>query len=99
MKENGLIHSMVPLWSTKKTISFLAEFRLKGFVIEVLRGKNIRQCARVAGQLNKGETRRISCTRGVIGNIVKVRLTGKHHQILTLCEVEVFGIRGKPRRR
>ena len=81
--------------SIEKSFSFLAEFRLKGFVIEVLRGRNIRRCASVAGQLKKSETRRISCMPGAIGNIVKIRMTNKEAQKLTLCEVEVFGISGK----
>ena len=83
------------IWDVVLTNRDEAEERLKGFVIEVVRGGNTRQCASVAGQLEKGETRRITCTVGAIGNIVKVRLTGKAPQVLTLCEVEVFGVRGK----
>ena len=79
--------------STKK-LFFLAADRLKGFVIEVLSGGNTRQCASCDEYLGKGETRRIPCKPGTIGNIVKVRLTSKNPQILTLCEFEVFGISG-----
>ena len=96
MKENGLFPSTVSLTGQlKKSFSFLAADRLKGFVIEVLHDGNTHQCASVPGQLGSGESRNISCTRGAIGNIVKVRLTSKKRQILTLCEVEVFGISGK----
>jgi len=73
----------------------MTEDRLKGFVIEVLSDRNTHQCASVAGQLKKAETRRISCMRGAIGNIIKVRMTSTRPSILTLCEFEVFGIRGK----
>ena len=78
--------------------SYVTAERLKGFVIEVLLDGNTRQCSSVPGQLNMGETRRISCMRGAIGNIVKVRLTNKTAQALTICEVEVFGLNGKTQR-
>jgi len=70
-------------------------------VIEVLRDGIAHRCAKVAAKLGKGETRRISCTRGAIGNIAKIRMTGTNTKglILTLCEVEVYGIRGKIARR
>ena len=72
--------------------------QLKGFVIEVLLDRYTHQCTSVTGRLKTAETRRISCMRGAIGNIVKIRLTSTR-QMLTLCEVEVFGIRGKAKRR
>ena len=77
-----------------KKFSFLAASRLKGFVIEVLRGGNTSKCANVTGQLEKGATRRIPCRQGSTGNIVKIRLTSKNRQILTLCEVEVYASHG-----
>ena len=96
---NCLINLMSSLMNQlEKCSPFLADDRLKGFVIEVQRGRNTHQCARVTGQLRAAETRRISCKQGAIGNIVKVRLTSKKPQILTLCEVEVFGIIGKKKR-
>ena len=64
-------------------------------MIEVQLGWNTHQCASVTGQLKAAETRRISCMPGAIGNIVRIRLTSKKPQTLTLCEVEVFGSRGK----
>ena len=70
-------------------------WRLKGFVIEVQLGRNTSNCASVAGPLKRAETRRISCVLGVYGNIVKIRKTSTKPGYLTLCEVEVFGIRGK----
>ena len=64
-------------------------------MIEVLRDGKTLKCASVAGKLNKAETRSISCKQGAIGNIVMVRLPSKKRQMLTLCEVEVYGTRGK----
>ena len=75
--------------------SFLADDLLKGFVIEMQLGWNTHQCASVTGQLKPAETRRISCMPGATGNIVTIRLTSQKPQILTLCEVEVFGSLGK----
>ena len=72
--------------------------RLKGFVIEVQLDGSSRRCASVPGQLKLAETRRISCRPGSIGNIVKIQLTNKAAQTLTLCEVEVFGVNGKTQR-
>ena len=77
---------------------FSAAQRLKNFVIEVKLDGNTRQCASVAGPLGPAETRRISCMPGAIGSIVKIRLTNKNSQKLTLCEVEVFGVNGKTQR-
>ena len=78
--------------------SYMTAERLYGFVIEVQRDGNTRECASVAGPLGLAETRRISCKPGAIGNIVQVRQTDKKRQKLTLCEVEVFGISGKAKR-
>ena len=59
-----------------------------------LDGKN-HTCGIVAGSLNRGETRSIACARSAYGDIVKIRMTGTEKGPLTLCEVEVFGIRSK----
>ena len=78
-----------------KSSYFLTAYRLAGFVIEVLLGRNTYVCASVATPLTKGIIRIISCANGTIGNIVKIRMTSTKSSILTLCEVEVFGMRCK----
>ena len=64
-------------------------------MIEGQLGQNTSTCAVVNEPFKNNETRRISCVRSVIGNIVKIRQTSTEPQVLTLCEVEVFGIRCK----
>ena len=51
-------------------------------------------CASVPGKLQSGEIRPISCLRGAIGSVVKIRLTRAEPGVLTLYKF-VFGIRGK----
>ena len=68
-------------------------------MIEVKRDQITHQCASVTEPLTSGETRNISCAQGAIGNIVRIRMTNSTPQILSLCEVEVFGINGKGKRR
>ena len=93
LKENGHINSMLFTYESAAMIVIFsaAHHNNKGLVIEVLHNENTHQCASVRGQFGLAETRRISCRRGTIGNIVKVRLTNS----TTLCEVEVFGVNGK----
>ena len=67
-------------------------------MIEVERDGKTRQCASIPGEFELAETRRISCMRGTIGSIVKVRHTTKTPLVLTLCEVEVYGMSGKTKR-
>ena len=62
-------------------------------MIEVLDDEATHHCANVAGQLHSAERRHISCV--AVGSIVKIRMTNTKPQVLTLCEVEVFGIIGK----
>jgi len=55
MKEKGLLHYTVSLMGQLiKSVSLLAAYRLREFLVEVLRGGNTRKCASVAGQLGKG---------------------------------------------
>ncbi|KAI0225580.1 Fucolectin [Lamellibrachia satsuma] len=71
------------------------ENRLKSFVIEVQQHENlVHICASSEAALKKGETKSFLCKRGSIGNIVRIKLTGT--EILSLCEVEVFGILETP---
>ena len=75
-------------------LSSLTENRLKSFVIEVQQHENlVHTCASNEAALKKGETKSFLCKRGSIGNIVRIRLTGT--EVLSLCEVEVFGTLGK----
>ena len=85
------IHSLT---GQLKNTSFMAGSRLRHFVVEVVHGGNTRPCASISAPLKKSERRRIGCPLGTKGNIVKVRQTSKDPQILTLCEVEVYGIAG-----
>jgi len=73
--------------------------RLRTFVIEVLDDEATHICASVPGQLQSGEIRPIMCMGGAIGSIINIRLTRSEPEVLTLCEVEVFGIRGKAKHR
>ena len=50
-------------------------------------------CFHVPGTLNKGETHDIVCGQSVQGQFVFVVLNGRDY--LTLCEVEVLGLKGK----
>ena len=51
-------------------------------------------CVHVVGPFGPGETRRIVCTNEIVGRYVTISLTGSN-EILTLCEVEVYGEPGK----
>ena len=50
-------------------------------------------CAQAGGTFGAGETRRIVCTHDVIGRYVVISLPG-NQEILTICEVQVYGVRG-----
>ena len=62
-------------------------------MIQGLEGGSTHQCAKINEALGAGETRQTYCNGGTIGNIVKIILHPVAH--LTLCEVEVYGIRCK----
>ena len=67
-------------------------------MIEVLDDGATHTCANIPGQFASAyKTRNISCMAGAIGSFVKIRM--KRNAYLNLCEVEVFGIRGKAKRR
>ena len=51
-------------------------------------------CAHVVGPFAPGETRRIVCTNEIVGRYVTISLPGSN-ELLTLCEVEVYGEPGK----
>ena len=51
-------------------------------------------CQKLSGLFPSGETRQIVCSPGLIGRYVYIALPGSG-QILTLCEVEVYGLPGK----
>lgn len=65
---------------------------LHDFVIEVFQPNAPHACAVVTGALGSGETKLIPCQSGVIGRIVKIRMTGIESRVLALCEVQVFGM-------
>ena len=43
----------------------------------------------------KGATRAIQCRSGITGSIVRIRHTGSTWKVLSLCEVQVYGVHGK----
>ena len=64
------------------------------FVIEVFRPNLVHTCAVVTRALRSGHTK-VPCRPGVIGSVVKIKMTGIKNSILALREVEVFGIPGE----
>ena len=69
--------------------------KLHDFVIHVLNQYNdppITICANVGTSFGLGETRRIPCHPNVYGKVVKVQLNGVSRRVLSLCEVEVYGL-------
>ena len=50
------------------------------------------RCARVPGAFGSGETRELACSRPLKGRYVYVTLMVT--EILTVCEVEVYPIKG-----
>ena len=74
--------------------------RLHDVVIDVsylptktLQAAGSQTCAVISGSFQLGETRHIRCRSGVKGRFVKVTVPGSS-EILTLCEVQVYGVRG-----
>ena len=51
-------------------------------------------CARQPGAFSAGETRKLPCKGPVRGRYVIISIPGKG-QILTLCEVQVYAVKGK----
>ena len=51
---------------------------------------NFKQCIHVPGQIEAAETRILQCDPPVIGQYVAVYM--KRKEVLTLCEVEVYGM-------
>ena len=70
---------------------------LQDFVIETLSSHSTRveKCATVKAPLKFGETKFIPCRPSVAGSVVRIRLTGQKAAVLTLCEVKIYGLRGK----
>ena len=64
-------------------------------VIEALKQTDISTCEVIVDALKDGETKRIPCGPGTVGNIVKIRQNATKAVNLILCEVEVYGKQGK----
>ena len=50
-------------------------------------------CAHIEGPISSGETRNVVCTQSFTGRYIIISMAGI--DTLTLCEVEVDGVRGK----
>ena len=72
----------------------LPAVRLHDIVIEALELSQASMCAVVGTAVGKNETRKIPCRPGTVGSIVKIRQNATKAEILTLCEVEVYGTHG-----
>ena len=68
--------------------------RLHDIVIEALEQSQASICAVVGTAVGKNETRKIPCRQGTVGSIVKIRQNATKEEILTICEVEVYGTHG-----
>ena len=68
--------------------------RLHDIVIEALELSRASICAVVVTAIGKNETRKIPCRPGTVGSIVRIRRNATEAEILTLCEVEVYGTHG-----
>ena len=64
-------------------------------MIEALLGRNTYTCADMVEALAGGQTFAIPCDPGVIGNIIRIRITRTEPEVLSLCEVQVYGNLGK----
>jgi len=58
-------------------------------------GAKVSTCGYVWSLLEMGETRRIECHPVIVGSIVKIQMRKAKERVLTLAEVEVFGVYGK----
>ena len=72
----------------------LAGKRLHDIVIEALRQSEASICEVIVSALGNGETRRIPCRPETVGNVVRIRQNATEKEILTICEVEVYGTHG-----
>ena len=70
-------------------VSCLPEERI---VIKALMTNAIHTCASVT---TRGNAMAWKCSRGTKGNRLRIRVNGHKRRILSLCEVQVFGIRGE----
>ena len=72
----------------------LPDVRLHDIVIEALELSQASICAVVRTVIGNNETRKIPCRPGTVGGIVRIRQNATAAEILTLCEVEVYGTYG-----
>ena len=72
----------------------LPDVRLHDIVIEALELSQASICAVVGTAIGQNETRKIPCRPGTVGGIVRIRQNATKAEILTLCEVEVYGMHG-----
>ena len=79
-------------------VAYIEDKRLHDFTIAVgsevnfhdsFNPNNFATCAYVSGGLKAAETRLIPCTHGVTGRYIVIYFNRK--DVLTLCEVEVYG--------
>jgi len=59
------------------------------------KSNDIEVCQVVGKALKFNESRRISCRPGVKGSIVRIASTDHKPRVLSLCEVQVYTVRGK----
>ena len=85
---------------SEQDVLFVAAERLHDVAVHVALGDPtgnapgvLKLCAHVAGPFASGQTR-IVCTNEVVGRYVTISVSGVN-DILTLCEVEVYGVPGK----
>ena len=77
-------------------IALLTDDNLHDFVIQVLMGDKVSVCGSVGSSpLEKGETRRFECQPVIVGSIVKIQMDKAKDGVLTLTEVDVYGVYGK----
>ena len=77
-------------------IGLLTDYKLHDFVIQVLLRDKVSICGSVGSSpLGKGETRRFECRLVIVGSIVKIEMDKTKNGVLTLTEVEVYGVYGK----
>jgi len=72
----------------------LLGFRLHDIVIEALRQSETTICEIIVTTLRASETRRIPCRPDAVGSVVRIRQNATNAEILTICEVEVYGTLG-----
>ena len=70
---------------------------LHDFVIQTVRQNptEVAICQVIGPPLKTKETRRIRCRRGAVGSIVRITQQPFVKEVLTLCEVEIYGTFGK----